>query len=88
MVVQTKMRKVTLSISINPELKVAAEEIAKENNTTTSAMISRYIEEMAEQRTIKLMEEGYRAMAEENRLLAEQFLPIALETWPRQGNNS
>ncbi len=88
MVIQAKMRKVTLSVSINPELKVAAEEIAKENNTTPSGMISRYIEEMAEQRTIKLMEEGYRAMAEENRLLAEQCLPIALETWPRQGNNS
>jgi len=34
------------------------------------------------------MEEGYREMAEENILLAEQFLPIALETWPRQGADS
>ena len=28
------------------------------------------------------LEEGYKAMAIENALLAEQFLPVALETWP------
>jgi hypothetical protein len=27
-------------------------------------------------------EEGYKAMAAENSLLAEEFLPIALESWP------
>jgi hypothetical protein len=26
--------------------------------------------------------EGYEAMAAENSLLAEEFLPIGLETWP------
>lgn len=82
MVTQTS-RKVQLSVTVSPELKAAAEEIAKENNTTTSGLVSRCLEEMARKRTIKLMEEGYREMAEENRLLAEQFLPIALETWPK-----
>ena len=28
------------------------------------------------------MAEGYEAMAAENSLLAEKFLPIALEEWP------
>lgn len=84
MVAQTKKRKATLSISINPELKVVAEEVAKENNTTPSGFISQYLEEVARKRMIKLMEEGYREMADENRLLAEQSLSIALETWPRE----
>lgn len=84
MVIQTKRRKATLSISINPELKVLAEEIAKENKTTPSGFISQYLEEIARKRMIKLMEEGYREMADENRLLAEQSLFIASETWPRE----
>ena len=83
MVVQTTRRKVQLSVTVRPELKAAAEEIAKESNTTPSGIVSRCLEELARKHTIKLMEEGYREMAEENRLLAEQFLPIALETWPK-----
>ena len=84
MVIQTKRRKATLSISINPELKVLAEEIAKENKTTPSGFISQYLEEIARKRMIKLMEEGYREMADENRLLAEQSLFIVSEAWPRE----
>lgn len=83
MVIQTGGRKVQLSATVRPELKVLAEQIAKENNTTKSGVISQCLEEIARKRTINLMEEGYREMAEENKLLAEQFLPIALETWPK-----
>ena len=82
MVVQTKKRKATLSLSVNPELKVLVEEVAKENNTNPSGFISQYLEGIARKRMIKLMEEGYREMAGENILLAEQYLPIAAETWP------
>jgi len=32
--------------------------------------------------------EGYRVMAEENRRLAEQSIPVALETWSEWGNKS
>ena len=88
MATQATKRKVQLSATVRPDLKVLAEEIAKENNTTTSGLISQYLEELAERRRIKLMEEGYKSMAEENRLLAEQSLSIALETWPRQGDDS
>ncbi len=83
MLTQTTGRKIQLSVTVRPELKVLAEEIAKENNTTISSIVSQCLEEIARKRTIKLMEEGYREMAEENKLLAEQFLSIALETWPR-----
>jgi len=83
MVVQTAKRKVRLSITVNPELKALAKEIADETNTTPSGMISQYLEGIARKRMIKLMEEGYQEMAEENRLLAEQSLPLVLETWPK-----
>ena len=88
MVTRTTGRKVQLSATVRPELKILVEELANENNTTKSSIISQCLEEIARKRTIKLMEEGYREMAEENKLLAEQSLPIALETWPRQGVNS
>ncbi len=83
MVTRIKERKVQLSATVRPELKILAEEIAKENNTTKSGIISQCLEEIARKRIIKLMEEGYREMSEENKLRAEQSLPIALETWPR-----
>ena len=79
---------IRLSVTVKPELKAIADEVAKENKTSRSKVISQCLEELAQKRTIKLMEEGYREMAEENRLLAEQFLPIALEVWPRQSADS
>jgi hypothetical protein len=33
-------------------------------------------------RLFEQLEEGYKAMATENALLAEESLPVALETWP------
>jgi len=77
-----------ITISIPSRLVSVVEEIAKEKNIKRSKVITQCLEEYAQKRLAKLMEEGYREMAEENRLLAEQFLPIALETWPRQGADS
>ncbi len=83
MVTQIKRGKDSISITVEPDLIAVVDEIRKETNTTRSGVISKCLEELARKRTIKLMEEGYREMAEENRLLAEQFLPLALETWPK-----
>lgn len=88
MVMQTKVRKVQLSVTVNPKLKALAEELASENKTTPSGIVSQCLEELAQRRKAALMEEGYREMAAENRLLAEQFLPIALETWPMTNTDS
>jgi len=88
MVTQINGRKVQLSVTVNPELKALAEEIASENKTTPSGIVSQCLEELAQKRKTALMEEGYREMATENRLLAEQFLPIALETWPMPSADS
>jgi len=84
MATQTKRGKDSISITVEPNLIAVVDEIRRETNSTRSGVISRCLEEMAERRMQVRMEEGYREMAEENRLLAEQSLPIALETWPRQ----
>ena len=77
-----------ITVSVPSRLVSFLEEIVKEEKTNRSKVISRCIEDMARKRTIKLMEEGYREMADENRLLAEQSLSIALETWPREDIDS
>jgi hypothetical protein len=67
MTVQDKTKlKARLSVSIRPELKALAENMAKESKISKSALISGCIEELARKREMKLMEEGYRAMAKEN----------------------
>lgn len=73
-----------MSLSIPSRLFSVVEEIVKEEKTTRSKVVSRCIEDMVRKRTMRLMEEGYREMADENRRLAEQSLSIAPETWPRQ----
>ena len=77
-----------LTISLPKSLISFADEIAGEKNISRSRAIAECLREMADKRMIAEMEEGYKAMAEENRLLVEQSLPIALETWPRQGNRA
>ena len=72
-----------ITVSVPSRLVTVVEEIVKEENTNRSRVISKCIEDMAIKRTIRLMEEGYREMADENRRLAEQSLSIAPETWPR-----
>ena len=72
-----------ITVSVPSRLVTVVEEIVKEEKTNRSRVISKCIEDMAIKRTIRLMEEGYREMADENRRLAEQSLSIAPETWPR-----
>lgn len=76
MAAQTTVRKVQLSATVRPELKALAEEIAKENNTTTSGVVSKCLEELARKRTMELMEEGYKTMAKENKDFAKMTFEL------------
>ncbi len=76
MATQTTVRKVQLSATVRPELKALAEEIAKENNTTTSGVVSKCLEELAQKRTMELMEEGYKTMAKENKDFAKMTFEL------------
>jgi metal-responsive CopG/Arc/MetJ family transcriptional regulator len=75
MVTQTKRGKDSISITIEPDLIAVVDEIRKETNSTRSGVISRCLEELARKRTDALMEEGYKAMAKENK----DFAKLAFE---------
>lgn len=64
MAMQTKTR---FTIYTRPELIALTEKIAKETKTSRSKVVSQCLEELARKRTMELMEEGYKAMAKENR---------------------
>ncbi len=67
MATQTRM-----SITISPALKTAAHEIAKENNTSVSRLVSQCLEALARQRKQKLLIKYYRDMADEHNEFAEK----------------
>lgn len=66
MVPQTTTRKARLSVTVAPELKAFAEEIAKETNTTASGIVSQCLKELARNRKENLMIEYYQTMAKED----------------------
>ncbi len=71
-----------ITVSVPSKLVSVVEEIVKEEKTNRSRVISRCIEEMAKKRTIRLMEEGYMAMAEEQKQIAGEFLELQSEIVP------
>jgi len=60
-----------LTISLPKSLVSFADEVASEENISRSKVVSNCLSEFAQKRTIELMEEGYKAMAEENRKFAK-----------------
>jgi len=64
--------KTRLSVTVKPELKALAEEIARETNTTASKVISQCLEDLARNRQEKLMIGYYKAMAAEHRDFARK----------------
>ena len=74
-----------VSYTLPKNLVALTEEIAREKRISRSKVVSACLQELADRRKLAEMEEGYKAMAETNRLLAEQFLPVVAETWPRWG---
>lgn len=76
MVTQTTARKVQFSTTVRPELKALAEEIAKENNTTASGVVSQCLEELALRRKEALMIKYYETMANEHRDFAKKSVKV------------
>lgn len=64
-----------LTISLPKNLISFANEVASEENISRSKVISDCLREFAQKRKIRLMEEGYKAMANENR----EFARVAFE---------
>lgn len=75
--VQQKAAKVT--ISLPKDLLAMADRIAQERSTTRSGVIAELLQKEEEARIQAMMEEGYREMAEENSLLAEESFILSSE---------
>jgi metal-responsive CopG/Arc/MetJ family transcriptional regulator len=59
-----------VTISLPQELVRIADEIARERRTSRSKVVSSCLRELADRRLREQMEEGYKAMAKENRRFA------------------
>ena len=71
-----------LTISLPKSLILFADEVANEKNISRSKVVSNCLREFAQKRTIKLMEEGYKAMAKEHEQFAEISAEAASEVVP------
>ena len=76
MLTQTKKRKVQLSVTVSPELKVLVQELADANNTTKSGIISKCLEEFAKRRKEELMIRYYESMAQEDEEFANKSIKV------------
>jgi len=74
---------VKVSISLPSELLSFLDRAAKVGRTSRSGLIARLLRDRAQQEEREQMIEGYRAMAEQNRRLAEEHLPAASEVWAK-----
>ena len=71
-----------LTISLPKSLISFADEVASEENISRSKVVSNCLRELAQKRTIELMEEGYKAMAKEHEQFAITSAEAASEVVP------
>ncbi|MBM3175886.1 MAG: hypothetical protein FJZ93_09245 [Chloroflexi bacterium] len=76
------MRVERLTISLPSELVDLADKIAHEKKVSRSKVVSLCLQEYADRRLQKAMEEGYKAMAEENLTFAESAAHSVHEVLP------
>ena len=65
-----------LTISLPRDMISFADKVANERKISRSKVISLCLQEVAEQRRLAELEEGYKAMAEENRELAKMAFEL------------
>ena len=73
-----KVAKVTISLPLH--LLEYADRLAEQRETTRSGVICQLLTKEETEEIHALMAEGYKEVAEENRLLAEEVFPFASET--------
>lgn len=71
-----------LTISLPQSVISFADKVANERKISRSKLISVCLQELAEQRKLAELEEGYKAMAEEHRRFAAVALALAHEVVP------
>jgi len=73
-----------LTISLPKSLVSLADEVASEENISRSRVVSNCLSELAQKRKMRLMEEGYKAMAKENSDFAKLAFGLQSEVALRQ----
>jgi len=73
-----------LTISLPKSLVLLADEVASEENISRSRVVSNCLSELAQKRKMRLMEEGYKAMAKENSDFAKLAFGLQSEVALRQ----
>jgi metal-responsive CopG/Arc/MetJ family transcriptional regulator len=76
------MQVVKVTVSVPADLVKLADLVAKEKKISRSKVVSSCLQELANQREQAEMEEGYRAMAEINKQLAEETFEAQREALP------
>lgn len=74
-----EQRVAKVTVSLPKKLLDCADRLARERSKTRSGVIADLLEKEEKTRIQTLMGEGYREMAKENRRLAEEAFPIAIE---------
>lgn len=72
-----------ITITVSDKIGAIARKRARAEKKPVSRIFGEAIEETERERIRQRLIEGYKAMAEENERLAEEWLPLDLETWPR-----
>ena len=73
---------VKVTVSIPADLVKMADKVAKERKISRSKVVSSCLRELAKQRFQAELEEGYRAMAEEEKRLARETFEAQREVVP------
>ena len=73
---------VKVTVSVPADLVKMADKVAKERKTSRSKVVSSCLQELAKQRFQAELEEGYRAMAEEEKRLARETFEAQREVVP------
>jgi metal-responsive CopG/Arc/MetJ family transcriptional regulator len=73
---------VKLTVSVPAELVKLADKVAKEKKISRSKVVSSCLQELAKQRFQADLEEGYKAMAKEEKKLARETFEVQSEIVP------
>ncbi len=71
-----------LTISLPRDMILFADKVAKERQISRSKVIASCLQEVAERRTLAELEEGYKAMAKENREFAKMAFELQRRVVP------
>jgi hypothetical protein len=72
-----------ITITVSENIGAIVRKRARAEKKAVSRVFGEAVVESERERIRQRLIEGYKAMAEENQRLAEEWLPLSLETWPR-----